>query len=740
MDRLQQQQQLQHQQQLQQSHHVQPPMPHYQQQDMPFRIDPGVPFREPRDPHSNSVETMSLPPQALYPSQQSAAVSLPRTSSADWSTLSSGGSFSAAFPPSPRSPSSLHRRGGSMRSRSSQASYASRASVTSGNSLANDTAAVSRSHRRSRSDASVISIMSYTGSEVVAPEELSEEPVLFVSPPPKNLICMICEQVFSDPVIAKCGHTFCRMCVMNTPPGGVCPMHQQSLSKNNVISNLTVVEQINELDVYCKYGLKQATEGEPGGYERDPDGCTHVVRLGDRRHHESTCPYAPVACPNSALCEKVLQRDLEDHLRTCERYSCSHKARGCEFEGTQENLQEHLKSCKFESVKELLQESDARLSLLAQDAESKDQEIGFLRSMLAKLSERLERMETLFEMRVDGLDENFTRLSEDLRETMRSVNDTQTEVSAIQSKLGLVDGDIDLLSASHMFKCKGTFVGHQGPVWALAVAGDLLFSGSSDETIKVWDTSTSFKCKRTLQAHRGIVHALCTHNHKLYSGSSDCTVKMWDIDTLELEETLEGHDNPVCTLAIANGLLFSGSLKNIKIWDLHSRQPIAKLTELNHWVRALVATEHLVAAGSYQTISIWTADPTALLETSGAPPKLQQLRTSGGSVYSLCVSEDFVIAGTYENLIHVWDIRTFEEVATLEGHGGTVYSLVLMSHGGGKGRLFSASYDKTIKVWSLDTFSCLQTLLRHQNSVDALVVQRGRLFSGAADSTVKVWQ
>ena len=38
-----------------------------------------------------------------------------------------------------------------------------------------------------------------------------------------------------------------------------------------------------------------------------------------------------------------------------------------------------------------------------------------------------------------------------------------------------------------IFKCKGTFVGHQGPVWCLCVysIGDLLFSGSSDKTIKV---------------------------------------------------------------------------------------------------------------------------------------------------------------------------------------------------------------------------------------------------------------
>ena len=35
-----------------------------------------------------------------------------------------------------------------------------------------------------------------------------------------------------------------------------------------------------------------------------------------------------------------------------------------------------------------------------------------------------------------------------------------------------------------IFKCKGTFVGHTGPVWCLCVHQDYLFSGSSDKTIK----------------------------------------------------------------------------------------------------------------------------------------------------------------------------------------------------------------------------------------------------------------
>ena len=36
-----------------------------------------------------------------------------------------------------------------------------------------------------------------------------------------------------------------------------------------------------------------------------------------------------------------------------------------------------------------------------------------------------------------------------------------------------------------IIKCKGTCVGHDGPVWCLAAVNDYLFSGSSDNHVKV---------------------------------------------------------------------------------------------------------------------------------------------------------------------------------------------------------------------------------------------------------------
>ena len=54
-------------------------------------------------------------------------------------------------------------------------------------------------------------------------------------------------------------------------------------------------------------------------------------------------------------------------------------------------------------------------------------------------------------------------------------------------------------------------------------------------------------------------------DQQLFSGSSDNSIKVWSVKTYELLASISAHDNPVCTLACNDTLLFSGSLRSIKV-------------------------------------------------------------------------------------------------------------------------------------------------------------------------------
>ncbi|EMP36914.1 E3 ubiquitin-protein ligase TRAF7 [Chelonia mydas] len=534
--------------------------------------------------------------------------------------------------------------------------------------------------RRSDSAISVRSLhsesnMSLRSTFSLHEEEEEPEPLVFAEQPSVKLCCQLCCSVFKDPVITTCGHTFCRRCALTSEK---CPVDNAKLTV--VVNNIAVAEQIGELFIHCKYGASS----KPAAFEVDPHGCPFTIKLS---------------------------------------------ARKCTFIGNQDTYETHLEMCKFEGLKEFLQQTDDRFHEMQVAMAQKDQEIAFLRSMLGKLSEKIDQLEKNLELKFDVLDENQSKLSEDLMEFRRDASMLNDELSHINARLNM--GILGSYDPQQIFKCKGTFVGHQGPVWCLCVysIGDLLFSGSSDKTIKVWDTCTTYKCQKTLEGHDGIVLALCIQGNKLYSGSADCTIIVWDIQTLQKVNTIRAHDNPVCTLVSSHNMLFSGSLKAIKVWDIVGTELKLKkeLTGLNHWVRALVASQNYLYSGSYQTIKIWDIRNLECVHV---------LQTSGGSVYSIAVTNHHIVCGTYENLIHVWDIESKEQVRTLTGHVGTVYALAVISTPD-QTKVFSASYDRSLRVWSMDNMICTQTLLRHQGSVTALAVSRGRLFSGAVDSTVK---
>ncbi|MCV3217343.1 AAA-like domain-containing protein, partial [Plectonema radiosum NIES-515] len=93
-----------------------------------------------------------------------------------------------------------------------------------------------------------------------------------------------------------------------------------------------------------------------------------------------------------------------------------------------------------------------------------------------------------------------------------------------------------------------TLTGHSSSVWSVAFSSDgkTVASGSSDNTIKIWDISTG-KLIRTLTGHSSSVSsvAFSSDGKTVASGSSDNTIKIWDISTGKLIRTLTGHSSSV---------------------------------------------------------------------------------------------------------------------------------------------------------------------------------------------------
>jgi len=102
-----------------------------------------------------------------------------------------------------------------------------------------------------------------------------------------------------------------------------------------------------------------------------------------------------------------------------------------------------------------------------------------------------------------------------------------------------------------------------GAVMSLCAKGKILFSGSREGTVHVWDLDQG-TCLRTFKGHKKAVTNIVLFGRRVATSSSEA-VMVWDVETGGCE-VLDGHVNPIVSLAAHKDVLISGCSKVMRIW------------------------------------------------------------------------------------------------------------------------------------------------------------------------------
>ncbi|KAJ5986656.1 hypothetical protein N7451_011021 [Penicillium sp. IBT 35674x] len=224
----------------------------------------------------------------------------------------------------------------------------------------------------------------------------------------------------------------------------------------------------------------------------------------------------------------------------------------------------------------------------------------------------------------------------------------------------------------------------------------LLASALVDSTIQLWDLGewrrvmameddssdfvsvTLFECQNKKDKKDKTPISLA-------SGSSDGTLKLWDTHNGRCFKIIKGHRGPVSEVRISQGcqLLASASLDStIKIWDLKSA---------SYSVAFSHDSKLLISSSLDQKLKLWKTGTWECLQTFGGS-------TTPGSIYSPKFSHDsrLVASGSRDDTVILWDTSSGQRIHSFSGHRDSVYSTAF-SHD--SQRLASASSDRTVRIW-----------------------------------------
>lgn len=209
------------------------------------------------------------------------------------------------------------------------------------------------------------------------------------------------------------------------------------------------------------------------------------------------------------------------------------------------------------------------------------------------------------------------------------------------------------------------------------------------------------------------------------------------LPTWKCIKTLRGHSSSINAIAFSrDGKLASGSAdRSVKLWylDLDSDRPLFTFLGHTSLIDAVAFSpdgKFLISGSWDHTIKIW--DVTIY-------KSIQTFKKHSGWIKCIAISPDGknLISGSADKTIRIWNLETGKVEKVLQ-YTSTIQAVAISPD---EQLLASGSADKTIKIWNLKTGEIQLNLEGHSDAVNALAFSpSGQLIiSGSADKTIKVW-
>jgi len=247
--------------------------------------------------------------------------------------------------------------------------------------------------------------------------------------------------------------------------------------------------------------------------------------------------------------------------------------------------------------------------------------------------------------------------------------------------------------------------------------------------------------------------------HIISGGNIKNSLKLWDIATGREIRTFIGDTDAIYSVAFSpdGRYVLSGSANHaIKLWDVTTGKEIRALTGHTKEMQSTWAGEKdaLIISLAFSPDGLYvlsgSSDKTLKLWDVATGREIRTFTGHTGMVSSVAFSPDgrYALSGSWDSTLTLWDISTGnvirrnistgKEIRTFKGHTDRVNSVAFSPDGS---HIISAARDNSIRLWDVATGRGIRIFTGHRGDISSIAFSNDvkSFISGGSDGTIRRW-
>ncbi|KAH3758879.1 Rac1 protein [Pelomyxa schiedti] len=268
-------------------------------------------------------------------------------------------------------------------------------------------------------------------------------------------------------------------------------------------------------------------------------------------------------------------------------------------------------------------------------------------------------------------------------------------------------------------------IGHTGQVYQIISKDSVLFSCSSDSSVRIWKNLSFY----TALSHRESVNSIQLVDDYLFSASNDRYIIQWSATKYIQEKQYVGSVSGINTLQVVNDFIWGGCADGrVRVWRVGYPEMYTcfegHTASVNYMHQCRSGTVVIVSADASGGLRVWDAHD---------PSPLFTLKPHNDAINYMCVSGSTMFTASRDKTSRAYKPHAGLLMRVYQGSTST-----LRSCGACQGYLVTGGKDTTIRCYE-PSGTILWERDGHTDYINRIVVTKDSAYTAARDCTIRRW-